>query len=477
MMDEPEEPKLLAMRMLISQAPEQVRTQMIRLAEDTDPKSKNLYQSMLSLLQKVEDDQLDEQLTGLIDRGAAALDRIGDTASHVLRKGNKRASEACIARLRTLADEAAISAEHPAVAICVALLNNADSTYWDQVLVLLETRPDLRRLALGAYAHSERWRRRSKADDSPKEEATPKQMGVLVRQLFLAFPPETDPERDGTYFVGPDDSGRDLRNQVLSALGDKSDIDAVNALRSLEREFGDKYPWLRRPRARAEREYRHTRWNAVPPESVARILCTGKSRLVRTPQDALDGIVEAIEQYSASLRNVSPSPLEDLWNTPSATKPSPKLEERASDKLCEAIREYFISRAVTAGRELQIRRRLVEKKAGGEPGSRVDVFVTIPAIGTLTGETIEVPIEVKRSDNTDVKTNLKAQLVARYMSEVNADVGVYVVMWFDAPNMAEGFNPKWPDMETARQELAAQAEAESNAELRVRAVIVDCSLA
>lgn len=477
LMGEAEEPKLLAMRTLMAQAPEKVRNQMLRLAGDADPKSKSLFQSLLPLIQEVGDSGLDEQMIRMLEQGTVARDRFGDTADHVLRNGGKKASDACVARLRILADEAPMTAEHPAVAMSVALLTNADSPYWDQVLALFETRPDLRQFALGAYAHSERWRRRSKSGEQVAQEPAPAQLGVLVRQLFLAFPPETDPVREGAYAVGPDDSGRDLRNQVLSALGDKGTIDAVSALRGLERELGSKYPWLRRPRARAEREYRHTRWNAVPPESVARILSSSKSRLVRTPQDVLDGIGEAIEQYSASLRNVSPSPLEDLWNTPSDAKPSPKLEERASDKLCEAIREYFKARAVTAGRELQIRRRLVEKDAGGEAGSRVDVFVTVPAIGTVTGEPIEVPVEVKRSSNKDVKTSLKSQLVDRYMSEVNADVGVYAVMWFDAPNMADGFAPKWPDIETARQELMAQAEAERRAELTVRAIVVDCSLA
>ncbi len=217
---------------------------------------------------------------------------------------------------------------------------------------------------------------------------------------------------------------------------------------------------------------------AEEPKLLAmRTLMAQAPEKVRNQMLRLAGDAEAIEQYSASLRNVSPSPLEDLWNTPSDAKPSPKLEERASDKLCEAIREYFKARAVTAGRELQIRRRLVEKDAGGEAGSRVDVFVTVPAIGTVTGEPIEVPVEVKRSSNKDVKTSLKSQLVDRYMSEVNADVGVYAVMWFDAPNMADGFAPKWPDIETARQELMAQAEAERRAELTVRAIVVDCSLA
>ncbi len=71
---------------------------------------------------------------------------------------------------------------------------------------------------------------------------------------------------------------------------------------------------------------------------------------------------------------------------------------------------------------------------------------------------------------------MKAQLVDRYMLEVNADVGVYVVMWFDAPNMAPGSAPKCRDIESARKDLTAQAETESKAEVTVRAIVVDCSL-
>jgi hypothetical protein len=477
MVDEGEEPKFFAMKTLIKRAPDEVRKCILRLGGDADPKSQNTFTSLLTLLQEIGDSILDRDLVRLIAENQIASDRLRRTIDFVLRDGDSSASEVCMAQLRQLANDATITDQHPAVSLAVGILINSDGKLWNDVLGLLETRPEIRRLALGGYAHSERRRRHTKDDGETADEITIPQMGDLLRQLFLAFPPETDPERDGAYWVGPDDSGRSLRNAILSALGDKGDVEAVKALRRLEEEFGIKYPWLRRPRARAEREYRNSRWNPVPPEAVARILSSRDSRLMRNAQDVLDGIAEAVELYSASLRHASPSALEDLWNTPTNAKPSPKLEERASDKLCAAIREYFTSRAVTAGRELQIRRGIVQRQLGGEAGSEVDVLVAVPAIGTTHGKPIEVPIEVKRSSNRDVKTSLKAQLVDRYMREVNADAGLYVVMWFDAPNLADGFTPKWPDIQSARKELESQAEGESNTEWMVRALVVDCSLA
>ncbi|WP_145061908.1 hypothetical protein [Adhaeretor mobilis] len=130
-----------------------------------------------------------------------------------------------------------------------------------------------------------------------------------------------------------------------------------------------------------------------------------------------------------------------------------------SEKICEVIRDAFQENAVSASRESQIRRRLVPKKDGGEPGSETDVFVSVPALGVVSGDPMEVVVEVKRSCNREAKESLRSQLVDRYMSEAGTDFGFYIVVYLDAPSLRDSHKPVWSTLEEAQYDIVQQAEA------------------
>jgi hypothetical protein len=299
-------------------------------------------------------------------------------------------------------------------------------------------------------------------------------------QLFLEhYPPETDPKHEGAFWVSDHDSAVMLRDQLISTLGSQSSIEALEALRELEVRFASRYPWLRRPRSAVERAYRQSLFHPIPPTTIANLLTDQSKRIIRSESDAIDGILAALELYERSLHHASPAGIEDLWDTPFGLPATPKKEERISDKICEAIRRYFSQYAVAADREVQLRRRNVATRLEGEPGSEVDVLVTIPAAVTLGSDPILIPIEVKRSCNPEAKTGLCEQLVERYMSEIGASAGVFVVAWLEAPSMETTKIPKWTDMETARSELTEQAAhitKESGGAICVKPFVLDATL-
>jgi hypothetical protein len=262
-------------------------------------------------------------------------------------------------------------------------------------------------------------------------------------------------------------------------LSEQKSSEALEALRTLERQFGEKYPWLRRPRAAVERAYRQTLWNPIPPQSVASLLTDNSRRLIRSGIDAVEGLVVAIEQYEWKLHHASPSNIDDLWNTPKKSPPTPKAEERISDKLCEAIREYFHDRALAADREVQIFRRRVARKQSGRPGSEVDALVSIPAVGTSIGDPIVLPIEVKRSGNREARTGLRDQLVNRYMSELGTSYGLFVVVWLDAQELPKEHRAVWSTLEDAKADLREQAKHvadETGGAVQVTTIVIDASL-
>jgi len=282
------------------------------------------------------------------------------------------------------------------------------------------------------------------------------------------------------YSVGPEASARDLRDRLISALGDSDDHDSAVALRQLEARYGTRYRWLRRPRARAERAYRLSQWIPIPLEVVAALLGSQGKRLIRSDDDVLSGIENAIETYARVIRQDGPESVEDLWNTPRGDAPSPKAEEHISSKVCGAIRAYFNEYAIAADREVEIHRRSVPRANGGEPGSELDVLVQVPARGSASGASIRIPLEVKLSCNDQVKAAMKDQLVDRYIPQLGATHGLYVVAWMSVPDvntLRDEHKPKWPSLDSARAELEAQASGLSENEgVVVRAIVLDAAL-
>ena len=302
----------------------------------------------------------------------------------------------------------------------------------------------------------------------------------LTGILIELFPPDTDPDLEGADMVTSDESVRTLRSRLISYLGSLENAEAVAVLRELEDRFGARHPWLRRPRSEAERALRLSRWSPFPVDVVASVLGTDTRRLVRSEDDVVDGIEYALEKYAAALRGDAGDSVEDLWNTAKGEMPTPKAEEHVSSKLCAAVRAYFRKYAVAADREVEIHRRSVARDAGGEPGSEVDVLVQVAACGTVSGDLVRVPIEVKLSFNDEAKTGIRDQLADRYIPQLGATHGVYVVVWMSLPRLEElqaHHRPKWQSIESAREGLREEAERLSRERaICVRAIVVDGSL-
>ena len=277
----------------------------------------------------------------------------------------------------------------------------------------------------------------------------------------------------------PNDSARRLRGQLLSRLATTEDADAVTALRRLERRF-DTCALLRLLRSDAERGLRLSRWSPFLVGVVADVLGAAAARLLRSEDDVIDGIECALESYGEALNRDGGESPEDLWNTARPATPTPKVEEHVSSKLCGAVRAYFRDFAITADREVEIHRRRVASSSGGEPGSEVDILVQAPARGTVSGDAIRVPIEVKLSSNDEARTAVRAQLAERYMPQLGASHGVYVVVWMSLPRpdeLREHHRPKWASIEAAREDLRQEAERVSKERgIHIRTIVVDGSL-
>ena len=478
--DEPGDEKSSFFRFLYTRAAGPVRDAIETIALAQGEGSESLLIGLLGLCEMVQDDDLDTRLERVMVGAIDVPNRVWHLAPFLLRRRPERAMASCRMLLDGVRTD--IPRDGPedarAAEVASALLHDRTPESCQLALSFLDDRPDLARRVLSGYAHSEPSER--KRSGEPRHGATAAQLGRLLELLFMHYPPESDARHLGAYFVTEEDSAVQLRDELLRWLCAQRSAEALGAARRLEQRFGARYTWLRRPRSVVERAYRQWLWSPVPPATVASLLADGEKRLIRSERDAADGLVAAIELYGWNLRHASPSPLEDLWNTPSGGDPSPKSEERISDKLCESIRAYFQEHAVVADREVQVFRRSVRREHGGAPGSEVDVLVRVPGLGMAGDDPIAIPLEVKRSSNREVRTGLREQLVGRYMSQLGTSYGVFVVVWLDAPGLSETHRPVWTDIGRARAVLAEQVRAtveESGDTVHVSAVVVDASLA
>ena len=471
MAGESADPKLRLVELLNDGAPASVCREVLHLlsSKGIDDRHQR-FSDALRLLADQANTRLDEKLCEALEGGEVQEEDIVDVAEFVLRRAKGRSLPMCLRILENARTRPEGSqAEH----VAVALLRNCPDASWTVLKTYLDADADRARRVLEAFAYDDHHGPRIIGSVSTR------QLGELAGMLLDLFPPDEDEDEDEGKLVGPVDAARLLRMLMISHLADLRDEQSVDAFRRLEQRLGNRYPWLAGARIHAERAYRLTRWSPFLVDVIADVMDAETRRLLRSDEDVVDGIECALEQYAEALRRDGMESVEDLWNTVTGVTPSPKAEEHVSRKLCGVVKSYFRDYAVTADREVEIYRS-VSRSEGGQPGSKVDILVQAPGRGTTSGDAIRVPIEVKMSSNPQAKTGMKDQLVDRYMPQLGATHGVYVVVWMTTPNperLQPHHRPRWSCIEEARRELEEEARRLSEEpRVRVRAVVVDGSL-
>ena len=465
--DEPQEPKRDILALLNEKNPATVCQEITTLALGRDAFGE-LLPGLLTVLMDMSNRELDKKLCAALCTGEIAEPNTTAVAEFVLTRAPDMSIPACLNILTGTTGASNDAVEH----VAAALLHRRAREVWHVLKGFLLLVPERGRRVLGRVAH----RRETRLLAALKTQ----QVGELAGVLIEVVPPETDREGDGAHRVTPDDSARTLRTQLISHLVGLEDADAVAALRRLAARFADRYEWLPLARSRAEHALRLSRWSPFSVGVVAHVLGAAAARLMRSEDDVVDGIECALESYEEALSRDGGESTEDLWNTARGATPTPKAEKHVSSKLCGAVPAYFRDYAIAADREAEIHRRQVANSSGGEPGSELDILAQAPARGTVTRDAIRVPIEVKLSGNDEARTAVRAQLAERYMPQLGASHGVYVVVWMSLPrpdDLREHHRPKWPSIEAARAELRQEAERVSKERgIHVRTIVVDGSL-
>jgi hypothetical protein len=210
----------------------------------------------------------------------------------------------------------------------------------------------------------------------------------------------------------------------------------------------------------AEQVMRIATWQPLTAKEVLALTDKPDLQLVTTPADLCRVLVEILEKYAAALHGAQ-TPVRDLWDRQGGKDIFRPIDENAlSDVITRFLRGALGTAGIFANREVE-----VSRAPGAPVGQRTDILVN--AIRRRQDgepfDSITAVIETKGCWNADLFTALEEQLFRDYMIRLQAQVGVYLVGWFDIAkwdpeDSRRDHAPKIP-IKDVKERLDAQAAA------------------
>ncbi len=280
------------------------------------------------------------------------------------------------------------------------------------------------------------------------------------------YPASNEPTHEGAYSPSKIDNIYDFKRKLFNTIADCKEIGVVSSLQEIYRHFPEDC-WLLECIIKAKRE----ELKLINPQfdmETIKILLTQKTNriLITSPQGLLETINNCLMDYQTYLTGKRSPMVEALWNK-GKNSISPKSEEDFSDNILNYLQLRLVSTGIIINREVQLNRG-----RNGEAGSRTDIW--IDTCSPDKSNKISLCIEVKGSWNPSATTALKTQLVEKYMSDGAADVGIFLVGWFDSKKYPQKKNLWKNDRIRALTELESQAEQEQLKGHCVCARIINC---
>jgi hypothetical protein len=350
---------------------------------------------------------------------------------------------ATYAAVEAIAEGSRDDARELAVIAAVELLHTDAPTFWPVVEAATQANRgfgrDVARRAAGPF-------RGIDVSQQLDEAHLAKVFGWLVD----LFPSVDDVHHEGAHFIGPDESARRWRDEVLRALGRRGTPAAVAVLTQLTAEMPDRLD-IAATLILARGAVHAAMWTPPPPLEVARLIADKTHRLVRSAGELAALLLQTLTDIAEDL----PAHSELLWDragTRRSRKKTTRDSETEADPLAndntetwrpkpEAALSAYLAHEFSlrlTGRGLAVNREvLVLPRDAYGAGDRTDILVEAtmrhdPYAGTAAAAPARllVVVEVKGAWNPKLDSDQRTQLVDRYLPEAGTDTGIYVVGWY-----------------------------------------------
>lgn len=310
------------------------------------------------------------------------------------------------------------------------------------------------------------------------------QLADLYMWMMKNFPPEKYFQPEGGYTVTPQISIGEWRDSVIRSLMEKGTPEACRQIDRVASALPN-YKWIKEyTLLQARRIALQKSWQPPKIESIFTVVENHELRLVNTPDELMDIILDSLARYETKLQKQSQPQAIYLWNEnkvsetkngkkETVTYYSPKDEGRLSDNIADYLRQDLRDRGIVVDREVEIER-----------GSKTDIHISVFSRDKRGRPTDinKVTIEVKGSWNDEIGTAMEAQLVKRYLSGADCSRGIYLIGWFQcdkwndpsAREITRRKKAQKTSIQDARGKYSKQAVALSSKNaVRVEAVVLD----
>jgi len=283
--------------------------------------------------------------------------------------------------------------------------------------------------------------------------------------LRVKFPPDSDPQFDEVHVVGPREQIGRWRDKLIGGLQGEGSPEAVDAVQTIVTALPSER-WLARTLASAQATLRRSQWTPTLLPQLRRLASDRRTVVVNDAPGLATAVTSALDDIQTRLTGATPES-HYLWDSHAGR---PKSEDEISDYLANELSRALTTRGAIVNREVQIRRN---RPSG--IGERADLLIdATPAIECETRR-LSLPVEVKGAWNGELRTAMRQQLVDRYMRDVAANDGIYIVAWPDLASWTDTNDERRSvlsshDRQAVEAELAAQASTLAQEGVRVSVV-------
>ena len=191
---------------------------------------------------------------------------------------------------------------------------------------------------------------------------------------------------------------------------------------------------------------------------------------IASDADLKEVLLISLERFQAALKQSPDEHLDPLWRCEGANHARENFAHNDEAALRDQTKRWLETDLRNSG--IFINREVLRRA-----GSALDLFVELSSPTGMTKYT--VVIEVKGCWNRDVQTDIRGQLIDRYLRQNGHRCGIYLVGWFVCPVSPTSKAPKFQSMDAvaARKELDAWIAVAMAEDVDVNGVLLDCSRA
>ena len=303
----------------------------------------------------------------------------------------------------------------------------------------------------------------------------PNQLADLFVWLHTEFPTSREQTTDHYPDEGDLTKLDEIKSYILSDLRDRGTPEALDALGHISSELPSER-WIKKTLLEAEDRAIEMDREPLLPKQLLALVNHSRKRMVQSEAQLLDVVQESLEEFQKKLKGTLPS-VRDLWDQDPNDKnfSRPVDEPDFSNRVARHLQNDLVNRGVVVNREVAIRR-----------GEFTDIHIDAIPTGKTEDDKhlITVIIEVKGCWNKGLFTDMKDQLVDRYMKDNQCLHGLYLVGWFycgkwhpdDDRSTRHAKEKRESTATQAQKKFDGQAEALSTGATTVKAFVLDASL-